>query len=250
MRIAFNTFWLQKAGNQIEEYEDAYAPISLDEGEYPEFLCAVADGATETSFSGLWAKILVDAFVEKRFSHFDQGSIQELSHSWRSQIAERTHGKPLSWYAEEKLRNGAYASLMGLHIKQDGWWSAVCVGDSCLFQLCPARGVRAFPYTDPMQFNNRPMLISTNSVSNAQVTSKVARGKWKEGDCFLLMTDALAHYFMLDKRMKSKLVPSILDQDEFEKIIDDARQARACRNDDVTLVKVCIKPGVRNGDVA
>jgi len=250
MRIAFNTFWLQKAGNQTEEYEDAYAPITVDDGDYPEFLCAIADGATETSFSGLWAKILVDAFVEKRFNYVNQETIHNLSHRWHSQIAEQTREKPLSWYAEEKLRNGAYASLMGLHIKQDGWWNAVYVGDSCLFQLRPPRGIRSLPYTDPAQFNNRPILISTNKASNSQVTARVERGKWKEGDCFLLMTDALAHYFMSDRRLKSQIVPSILDQDKFERIIEDARQARECRNDDVTLLKVCIKPGASNGGVA
>lgn len=250
MWIEFTTFWLPKAGNQIEEYEDAYSPISAVEGDYPEFRCAIADGATETSFSGLWAKILVDAFVDSRLNHFNQEVIQELSHNWDSHIAEQTREKPLSWYAEDKLRNGAFASLMGLHIKEDGWWSAICVGDSCLFQLRPSRGILSFPYTNPVQFNNRPILISTNTASNMQVVETIKRGKWKEGDCFFLMTDALAHYFMSNEYGKPQIIPSTLDQQKFESIIGDARQSKECRNDDVTLLKVCIKPGVSNVGMA
>lgn len=254
MQIAFSSFWLQKAGNQTEEYEDAFAPLKYHEGEYPEFLCAVADGATETSFSGLWASILVEAFVNKNISYINQ-EIAEIAHSlssnWYTQIAEITKEKPLSWYAEEKLRNGAYASLTGLHLHEGGRWTALCVGDSCLFQLRPPRSVLSFPYSKPSQFNNHPLLISTNRTSNSQVKPIVAEGKWKEGDCFLLMTDALAHYFMSDyKRAKPQFIPSLLSQDRFTTIVEAARQARVCRNDDVTLLKVCIKPGVSNGDVA
>jgi serine/threonine protein phosphatase PrpC len=250
MLITFKAFCLQKEGNDIAEYEDAYSPRILETDKHSEFRCAVADGATETSFSGLWAKILVDAFVEEDLSTIDQLRMKDLSLKWREEIALLTKDKPLSWYAEEKLERGAFSSLMGLHIKADGQWEAAWVGDSCLFQLRPPSYRKSYPYTEPDEFNNHPALISTNALDNSKISASTVRGKWREGDCFLLMTDALAHYFLSDKSLRSKLLPSLLNQELFEEIIHTARAAKLCRNDDVTLLKVCIKPGVRNGGMA
>jgi serine/threonine protein phosphatase PrpC len=251
MWIEFSAFKLQKAGNKLEEYEDAYAPLVAAEGEYGEFLCAVADGATETSFSGQWAKLLVDAFADRRLPRLDMNAMAELSRAWQAQIDDLTREKPLSWYAEEKLRSGAFASLMGLQISPHGWWRAFCVGDSCLFRLRTPRRIRkAFPYTDAAQFNNRPILLSTNPASNGKITPVIAKGKWREGDRFLLMTDAIAQYFLAHRPSRLSLTEHLLDQEKFERIIDTARQNKACRNDDVTMLRIYLKPGANSGDVA
>jgi serine/threonine protein phosphatase PrpC len=250
MLISFKAYCLQKEGNELAEYEDAFSPRVIKNNNHSDFRCAVADGATETSFSGLWAKILVDTFVHEKVSIFDQGGINNLSLKWRDEIAHRTKDKPLSWYAEEKLQQGAFSSLMGLHIKANGQWEAVCVGDSCLFQLRRPDFRKSYPYTKAEQFNNHPALISTNVINNSKLSPSRVRGKWKEGDCFLLMTDALAQYFLSDKNLRAKLLPSRLSQKTFEEIIHSARAEKRCRNDDVTLLKVCIKPGVQNGGMA
>ena len=62
MQILVEGFWLPKAGNTEDEYEDALSPKKTQgklERKFPRF--AVADGATESSFSGLWAQLLVDS---------------------------------------------------------------------------------------------------------------------------------------------------------------------------------------------
>jgi serine/threonine protein phosphatase PrpC len=250
MQISFKAFCLQKDGNDFAEYEDAFAPRMIESEDCSEFRCAVADGATETSFSGLWAKILVDAFVNDNWNVFDQQKIRGFSLKWREEIAQLTKDRPLSWYAEEKLERGAFSSVMGLYIKANGQWEAIWVGDSCLFQLRPPRYRKSYPYTNAEQFNNHPALISTNAFDNSKISASRVRGKWKEGDCFFLMTDALAHSFMLDKNLRSKLLANSLNQAIFEETVHTARAAKLCRNDDVSLLKVCIKPGVRNDGLA
>src|SRR5688572_4132402 len=119
MRIRCNAFWLQKAGNTEDEYEDAFAPGTPVEGSFDEFRCAVADGATETSFSGLWAQILADAYVEQRLTRLHAELLAPLSSQWHAAITARTAHKPLPWYAVEKLEKGAFSSLMGLCIYGD-----------------------------------------------------------------------------------------------------------------------------------
>lgn len=250
MRVAFESFWLQKAGSRPDEYEDAFAPPAVEDGARAEFLCAVADGATETSFSGLWAQILVDAFAGKRLNHLRPDRIDALAGEWQAEIGRRTRDKPLPWYAEEKLRAGAFSSLIGLYLREDRTWGAVCVGDSCLFQVRPRQSIRAFPFHTPEQFTNRPTLISTNSGSNHAIGALLTRGEWQEGDCFLLMTDALAHFFLSYRAARARLLTTPLSQADFERLIAAARRKKLCRNDDVTLLVVRPSLGEPDGGVA
>lgn len=236
MRIRCNAFWLQKAGNSADEYEDAYAHETPVDSGWEQFRCAVADGATETSFSGLWAQILADAFVGQRLTRLQAEHLAPLSTQWRAAIAARTAHKPLPWYAQEKLEKGAFSSLMGLSIYADGSWRATCVGDSCLFHVRPKQAIRAFPYHTPDEFNNHPALLSTDS--SAMFEAHNARGKWRDGDYFLLMTDALAHFFLSQRKMRGMLAADSLDQAGFASMIEAARGDRICRNDDVTLIKI------------
>lgn len=62
MRVSIQVFGLPKAGNRADEYEDAYSPKRQGELEGESFRFAVADGATEGSFSRLWAGMLVRSY--------------------------------------------------------------------------------------------------------------------------------------------------------------------------------------------
>ncbi len=245
MRLDFEAYWLQKSGNARAEYEDAYAPIQATDDERGEFRCAVADGATETSFSGLWAQLLVDAYVDQRLAHVNAQTIASIAPLWHQEIAARTATKPLPWYALEKLERGAFSSLIGLSIRPDGQWRALCVGDSCLFHVRPRQAIRALPYHLPEQFTNHPLLISTGA--NPGIVVQKARGQWKTGDYFLLMTDALAHFFLSQRSLRAQLLAPTLDQAGFEQLIEAARGDRICRNDDVTFVKIAVLAAGQDG---
>jgi len=240
MQIILNAFWLQKSGNLPSEYEDAFSYSTITQDKDAEFLCAVADGATETSFSGLWARILTDAYVKKYLTNINQDMIKDLSQQWRFEIQESTKEKPLPWYAEEKLNKGAYSSLMGLTLNPDGSWSGICVGDSCLFQIRGASNL-SFPYENPQQFNNTPSLISTTLMNNTMINPLNLQGNWQSGDYFFLMTDALGHYFISDRHLKRRFRAKIFDQSYFEELIYTAQKNKLCKNDDITLLIINVK---------
>ena len=84
MKIAVAAFTLPKSGNLTSENDDAicfsFRPGEADQGlsEYGKasylssdndgiaaFRCAVADGATESSYSGDWAQMLAKAYVKR-----------------------------------------------------------------------------------------------------------------------------------------------------------------------------------------
>lgn len=125
-------FKLHKRGNAPHEYEDAFKASE----DYSRV--AVADGATEASFSMEWAGILVDRFIEK--------PVDVLMKNWDKLLAEcrdEFYGKiraaypNLPWHAELKLEEeGSFSSLVVVNIDTvEQSYSAFAVGDSCSFLL-------------------------------------------------------------------------------------------------------------------
>jgi Protein phosphatase 2C len=248
MHVRTQTRWLPKAGNTLDEYEDAVCPQECVDRRLFSFRCAIADGATEASFSGLWARLLVEGWYSRRLgSRRLTAALSPLQQAWSRHVSAR----PLPWYAEEKLRSGAFAAFLGLSMQHDprsGYkgWSALAVGDSCVFQLRGGRILAAFPLTHWTQFDNRPALLSSVPTYNARLGPYIRRasGTWCSGDTFLLMTDAIASWFLRESSTSPVSCPMIefpsVDTDgiTFAGWIDELRRQDHLRNDDVTVLTV------------
>ncbi|MDQ3855280.1 MAG: protein phosphatase 2C domain-containing protein [Chloroflexota bacterium] len=246
MHVRAQAYWLPKAGNSEDEYEDAYYPETACISSASGFRCAVADGATETSFSALWARLLVRAYCCGSLSSRNLTSaLLPLQREWDEHVAKR----PLPWFAEQKARQGAYSALVGLSISTvrfgrriEGRWQALAGGDSCLFQLRGERLVRAFPLSRSEEFDSRPALISSHPAANAGLQSQLrtATGRWLPGDLFYLMSDALACWFLrkLEEGLAPRPLPEEVRPEDFLEWIAELRRHGQLRNDDVTLLRV------------
>ena len=242
---------LPKFGNSDEEYEDAYFPLESYATEASIFRAAVADGATETSFSAQWARQLVQAYCHRRFRPIDRpANMERLRSRWRA----ATGSIPLPWYAEEKRKLGAFAALVGLTIeagpadgptKDSGTWTALAAGDCCLFQIRGRTIVCSFPMKRSEEFSNHPMLVS--SLGNACVEPglfRVAGGIWQVGDSFLLASDALSSWLLGSSRPaggRAVQLQRIIDLGQgFEEMIGQELSAGRLRNDDMTALSVWV----------
>ena len=253
MRVTTQMFWMPKAGNSDAEYEDAFWPAETAvDLPLQGLCCAVADGATETSFSGAWANLLTHCWCDEN-GDLDQFLVAfpALQEQWASQI----ESVAMPWYVEEKARAGAFSSIIGLKLSDvvpdSGWparWEAFAVGDSCLFHV-RAGEIYAFPLSHPMDFNNSPYLLSTAIQSVEEVGEHFSHvgGKCFAGDVFYLMTDALACWFLRRHGEGQNIAESLLDLDStemFQRIIEGQRVAKDAegrfylRNDDVTLYRL------------
>jgi hypothetical protein len=249
MRTRIRVFSLPKSGNSVAEYEDAYWPRQGREISGVMRL-AVADGATETSFSGLWARLLVNAYGRGRLAEATwNDDLNGIRRAWQRAVGQ----KPLPWYAEEKLRLGAFSSLTGLTLcppagpaESGGEVHVLSIGDSCLFQLREGRLIWSFPFTAAEEFNSRPLLISSlDRGAGDDVAAQRVRGEWQPGDTFFLMTDALACWTLRMAEAGTDpfvLLQSVESQPAFETLIADQRHCTNAegilllKNDDVTLV--------------
>jgi hypothetical protein len=248
MQISCQTFWLPKYGSSSEEYEDAFYPTGDSTCQKRLFRCAVADGATETSFSGLWAQLLSKAYVENDID------LEELSNSWKQQ----TNKADQPWYVEEKLASGAFATLVGLTIRaskdrreNSGTWESSAVGDSCIFQVRKNELLTSYPLDRWQQFNSSPELLSSETKNNSKELvahlQETIEEEWRSGDTFYLMSDAIACWF-LRRHVESEdaiQIVSTWDSTAAMKILVDQERVHKddigrlwMRNDDVTLMRV------------
>lgn len=226
MILRARTLSAPKSGHTAGEYEDAAAgPAAAPDGTTR---LAIADGATESAFAGLWARTLVASFVApesavpETFGEF----LHRARRAFGDAMAERESG--LAWYASAKAEEGAHAAFLGLVLYPDHAWRAVAVGDCCLLHLRDGDLLDAWPISDPDAFGHRPDLVTSRfeDVHAPETTS----GQWADGDRLLLASDALAAHLLAQDAIPT-------DFDDFDSFVADARRA-GMRNDDVTLVEV------------
>jgi hypothetical protein len=242
--IRWRSFALHREGNQPDEYEDAFA------GNPRSGRFAVADGASESSFAGLWAKLLAEGFIAGRRQPAADSWFTPLRRGW----AEEVDHLDLDWFAEEKRQLGAFATFLGLSLNkpragEEGRWRALAVGDCCLFQVRDNRLTAAFPLRRSADFNNRPPLLCSRAVGDdpANQLSRARKrvGRWKAGDRFFLMTDALAQWFLRrreeGRRPWQALARRLAGPDTaagLTAFVGRLRRRGALANDDVTLLVV------------
>ncbi|GIW85577.1 MAG: hypothetical protein KatS3mg107_1237 [Gemmataceae bacterium] len=222
------------------------------------FRAAIADGATESTWAKSWAEHLVEAYVQGRFSSPGEVYDRQIHQTWYQQQRKHINQKPASdqWYLEEGLRWGAHATFLGVEFShQDGQWccQASAVGDCCLFHIRNGALIRAFPLDNPDAFNSTPVLISTRQSTcpdrgdhddNPSPDCSTGKIICQQGDEFWLMTDALACWLLRMQKSKPGIVSQIQkisSCDEFRKKIQEEREQKSLRNDDVTWMIIRIK---------
>ena len=244
-------FWLPKAGNDPEEYEDAFrvvCPPQVGASGLGAARIAVSDGASESSFAREWANFLTDAFVTQPPASC--GLTEDSLNTWLKSPQERWHASVpwdrLPWHGETKTQAGSLATLLGLTVKaapdNSGQlsWQALAVGDSCLFIVRENRLWLSFPLEDSAQFDNNPALLCSNPDNSGNMWEGIHQrsGECATGDLLILATDALACWILAENAAEERPWETLLglDSSEWETWVGEQRHGGFMRNDDTTLV--------------
>lgn len=247
-------WWLQKGGYQPDEYEDAYR--IADPTEDGPLRVAIADGATGATFSAQWAKILCEDYAAGRLTQESLNArLPLLSAQWQRGVEAQS----LPWYAQAKVdAGGSHAALLGVTVSpHTGHYQAFAVGDCTMVHLRQTdvntdntEVVASFPYTRFDDFGNSPVLLGTqqNAMQNIMAHTVIYQGNLKSGDTLLLMTDALAAWFLREIEKKrapwqwlEPLKSNRKGSDQLTQWVQDMRDSHRLKNDDITLVSVCFK---------
>ncbi|MEO7836454.1 MAG: hypothetical protein ABIS21_02295 [Acidimicrobiales bacterium] len=253
MRAVIASFWLPRAGSRLEEFEDAFYPRRTGTRAAKRMRFAVADGASESLLSGMWADVLVRTWCQAKRRHAGEVIATAMS-AWQTEVAAYLEGRvlherPIQWFEEPGLAKGAHATLLGLDLTtaspSSGNWTAVAMGDSCVFQVRDGELLTAFPIEDAAEFSTSPKLVPTRPhlLGRALANLDQAEGKWQSGDVFFLATDAIAAWF-LAMAANGGVPWTTLEQFEsdtpelFAAWVGEQRGLGHLRNDDVTVLRV------------
>ncbi|MCY4475991.1 MAG: protein phosphatase 2C domain-containing protein [Chloroflexi bacterium] len=244
-------FWLPKAGNRTDEYEDASRAL------YPQRIgtsgrglarVAVTDGASDAAFAREWANVLVDAFVS-RTPDLDGLSPESLS-GWLEPAQDEWHDQVpwdrIPWHGEAKARAGAFATLLGLTIGASSprtnrfSWQAMAIGDCCLFIVRDDRLQVSFPLEAHAEFDNNPALVCSNPTSVEGLWEEVRQdsGECVAGDLIIVATDAIAAWFLAQNAIEKKPWETLaeLQSSVWDDWVAEQRREGLMRNDDTTVV--------------
>ncbi len=248
--LRYQQFCLPRRGHASAECQDAVA------GDPARGRFAVADGASESAYAGEWARLLVDDFVAA------SGAVPAwptwlppLQARWAEAVRAAPDAPPLPWYLEDGVARGAFATFLGLIVEPTPdaatpWsWQAQAVGDSCLFQLRHGQLLVRFPVTNSADFGATPRLVGSRPgpPGPRRQRGQARLGTAQHDDQLWLMTDALAQWFLRtheeSQRPWDDLLPLLLAADPeaaFAAWVAEQRTARKLRDDDVTLLVVCL----------
>jgi Protein phosphatase 2C len=245
MKLNYRVMFVQKAGSTIEQYEDAYE-YSADPA-----IAAISDGAGSAFESGRWARLLAETFVKWPPSGEDRLEVLDwvgrASAAWHASIPWQA----LSFFEEEKAKSqGSAATLVGLRLEearsgtQYGKWRCMAMGDSCLFRVADGSLATAIPLHRSAEFGKRPSLFYTQrDMSERDIPRLVtAQGTWCDGDSFFLLTDAIAEWFLREVEQGGRPWEALAAQDDrsFGSFVEEQRDRRLMRNDDVTVMSLDI----------
>jgi hypothetical protein len=240
----------EKLGNAEIDNEDAYLVPSQFDIDNTFFLnFAVADGATESSFSKEWADLLVSYFDNFLF---DSNHLPLVLDKVRNSWLDKIKGIELPWYAQEKAQYGSHAALLGLTLDLSVLsWGAIAIGDSNLFVVRDNELIKAFPIQRPEDFSSAPYLLSTDPAQYIEIESKVLRanGNIRVGDILVIGTDAISAWFLSEAIGNNRpwlQLQDLLGNTRYSKIdfidwLNHKRAKKEIKNDDTTVIIIEIE---------
>ena len=249
MKLHVGVLHLPKAGSTDAEYEDSF-DYSVESG-----IAAVSDGASNNFESRRWARLLTRAFVHRPPKELTPPQVLDWVDSVAAEWSESIPWQDLTVFEEAKAALGSAATLVGLQLessplrKAEGSWQCLALGDSCLFQITRGQLVNRLPLSKSGDFNIHPPLLSTRPENSELITDQLilARGAWRAGDTFYLLTDAIAAWFLLEFEQGRSPWETLssLDEQSFASFVNDGRARKLMRNDDVTVVTLGVQPRSR-----
>lgn len=199
---------------------------------------ALSDGASESYHSGLWSKLLSEAWVAGGH-HVSRTGLESVIRRYE----EACDPESLSWSKRGAFDRGSFATLLGIEVRGDAL-RVTAFGDSIVVASPIDESFRSFPYTTVDEFERRPLLLATVRVANVEVLqrrasrSKIVRWPLAPGIALLAMTDALGQWLFRQNANDSSrsALEQIRTVAQLSALVDSERAAGRMRRDDTTLL--------------
>lgn len=214
---------------------------------------AIADGATQSFYSSIWSKLLVNYFCKN--PEIDQNNWQKwlkpIQEKWLKEVrAESEKAEKGNYPARVEIQNrlnrfeSATSTFIGLQFIENQAKLSI-VGDSCLFIFQGNQLNKTYLLQKSTDFNNQPEYFGSRSKNNDYepkfLDIELKDKQHSDKLYFVLATDALAEYIFKYTEQQRDILTTLLtinSEQEFENFVKYARQDDTIKmkNDDVTLM--------------
>jgi hypothetical protein len=249
MEVKIRGFIHHKAKESYNDCNDRYK-VNFKTNKF-----AISDGVSSSFLSGSWAELLVNEFTEQAgcIDINQPFSLHTIQHLWAEEVEKLASKDGQKWFVKkfQKECRSAAATFAGLHFYYKDkipYWDAIALGDTFLFYL-PSTTTHSgenknepfkyesLPPKDGFLFNDFPKYIDSinkvpQGIYNSSLKNPLSPG------IFLLMTDALAEWFIRDDGKALKQINKWTSQDSFVKKITRLRAQKKISNDDYSLLIV------------
>jgi hypothetical protein len=203
---------------------------------------AVSDGASTCFGAAEWSRILVDRYVLK--PHFDPRWVAQAAASFAALFDPTTVPR----YVQDALERGSFASLLGVRVLHShGKVRVFAIGDTVAFLCDGERVIATWPYTSPDQFDQSPILISTNEhyidLLAKNAPARDYEVEWATNELaeprLLCVTDALGLWLMSPGDDEPSRITTLLNAEipeAFRDLVLAERDAARMRRDDTTML--------------
>ena len=219
---------------------------------------AITDGASQSFYPAIWAKLLVQHFCEDpeiSASNWEAW-LEPIRAQWLAEVRSRvetakSQGKPtwIEGYNGLNAKRYATSTFIGLRFSEEEI-KACIVGDSCLFVL-KNQNLKSYPMKHSEDFNDRPAYFASDPKDNKfkpHFFDIPLNVEPSDQAYLILATDALSEYVLRCFEQKENIFRSLLDissQEQFESFVASARhQPVRMKNDDVTLLILSYSPSL------
>lgn len=231
-----------KLGNSEGEYEDAFA-FNLRTKRF-----AIADGASDSIFSNVWAQNLVKSFVKTNVPfRYKKKLVNGLLSKSREIWFKSIDWENMKWFVKNKAVKGSFSTFLGLEIRKKGkryHYRGIVIGDSCFFTL--NEELFSFPLKEASEFNITPELLWSGYGSPFNEEYKwdppeltFFEGDLHQGDSILMATDSLSKWILENGEKRFKF---LVESENPLNAIEELLQSKAMRNDDITLAIITLEP--------
>jgi len=245
MNIEYRVYAIPKTDD--EGYEDSYSIASSGD----RFVFALADGVSSSCYSKTWADLLTKHFVS-RTPPIENGEkmhqtilewLNPIKQEWEEIVNEEVKMSELPWYIKEKLDEGSYSTLLGLEINLSRKkWSAISIGDTCLFQIRLEKLLVSFPIEHSDGFSAFTDALNSKYNDLQKISVRVKDGMLEEGDIMILATDAFSHWFLKLYEENKKPWDIFDSSTSFEELMEKERSLHRIVDDDITVIFIKIAP--------
>lgn len=247
--LIINSFLTPKSNLKQIESEDKIDFSFLNKDK---LRIALADGATESIYSGVWAEKIVKKYLSTGADLLNRENLEDLQGQFLTHAYQSIEESPETrqWFLYEKLERGTGATLIALEFSSSRTIDILSVGDSCVFwkQNNDSDKIEMFPKLSVQDFGNSPSSICHLSQTWNKLNQSMKQKSFSYTNQLqaLICSDAFACWLIRELETNPSIWDDLFkfqeEQSNFQEFIRDLRNKKKIRNDDVSVVTINVVP--------